>query len=159
MLLIGIVIGITWLLAMAAAGYFWTRYDVFIEDKLGDKGFGKYSKQNREKNLPLQIYAISAILAMTLFFGLWGSLPATITILTMTGLLYYSTFNFIFEKGVKEQIIDDLSDPRRLFVDGIPEGGTVNRWTVYASFLAYPSFLTLISIIGLMLHPFIPTAF
>jgi hypothetical protein len=159
MLLIGIVIGITWLLAMAATGYFWTRYDVFIEDKLGKgKGVGKYSKKNREKNLPIQIYAISAIMAMTLFFGLWGLIPATITILTMTGLLYYSTFNFMFEKDVKEQVIEDILDPRRLFVDGIPEGGTVNRWTVYASFLAYPPFLTLISIIGLMLHPFIPTA-
>ena len=151
-----IIIAVTWLVCLGLAGYFWTRYDVFIQDKkIGE--IPGYTKKERQRQFVYQIYIVSFILAMTIFFGPLGAIPAVITIVASIGLLYYTVFRVMLENGVKESVLDDLRDPTNLWVSDVEtEDGSVKRWTIYSALIMYPLFLITISIIGLIFHPLLP---
>ena len=151
-----IIIAVIWLASIGTLGYFWTRYDVFIQDKTLT-GKPNYTKSDLERQFIYHIYVVSAVLAIPLFFGLLGIIPAFLVIIASVGIVYYTLYLLMMEDGVKDSVISDLSSPTNLWVqDANTEDGSVKRWTIYSALIAYPLFLFVIAITGLVIHPLLP---
>lgn len=96
-------------------------------------------------------------MAMTLFFGFIGIVPAVLVILGAVGVVYYNFYLLFLEDGVKDSVLSDLKDPTNLWVsDAKTEDGSVKRWTIYSTILVYPLFLVAIAVAGLVLSGVLP---